>query len=169
MITLIESVLGVSVPRWVIELVLAVLLVGSAALYLEHRGAQHELAKLQRSSAALVAKAEKQITRDASDYAAAQKANQEMLDAAQAAYAREHADLDDSVRKYDAYRKAHPDVARTPRQPGAASGGECGARDCGAVVEELAVRGNELAGSLGGLASGLQACERDRDALTGKP
>lgn len=169
MISLIESLFGISVPKWVIEAVLVALVLGGAVLYLEHRGAARELATLQRSSAKVLAQAHDQITKDAQDYAAAQKANQELNNAAIESVASLQSQLDQRVRDFAAYRRAHPDVAGTAREPGATSAGECGARSCGDIAQELAERGTELAGSAGQAAAALGSCQRDRDSLTGKP
>lgn len=169
MITLIESVLGISVPRWVIELVLAALVLGGATLYLEHRGAARELAKLQVSSARVIAQAKDQINADTASYAAAQSVNQGKLNAALKSNSDLNAALAQRVRDFAAYRASHPDVARSNGATVATSSGECGARSCGDLAQELAERGTELAGAAGQAAAALGSCQRDRDALTGKP
>lgn len=165
MITLLESFL----PKWLIEVLVIGLLVVVAVLYLEHKGASAELGKLKISSAALVQKAQAQNVETAKQYQAASAANQEKVDEAQVHVASVQSQLDGSVRQYDTYRRAHRAVASPASSGVAAQSGECGVEDCGAVVERLAVRGNELAGSVGGLSAELQGCQRDRDALTGEP
>lgn len=169
MIALIESLFGINVPRWVIEAVLVALVLGGAVLYLEHRGAQHELAKLQVSSARVLKQAKDQINAATASYAAAQLTNQEKLHAATAANAALESELTQRVRDFAAYRRAHPDVARSNGAAVATSSGECGARSCGDLAQELAERGTELAGSAGQAAAALESCQRDRDSLTGKP
>lgn len=169
MISLIESALGISVPKWVVEAVLIGLLALSAVLYLEHRGATHELAKLQRSSAALIAKADAQITAETTKHNADVAANQEKLDAALAANSYLQSRLAQRVRDFDAYRRAHPDLPRPSPAPAARTGGDAGAVDFGALAEGLAQRGDELADAVGQLRAALQGCERDRDSLTGLP
>lgn len=169
MIALIEMVLGSKVGRWVAEFVLAALVIGVGVLYLEHRGASHEFAKLQKSSTALVAKVTRQNADAAARYRASVAQNQEKLHADEARAIALRTQLDDSVRNFAAYRRAHPDVARAPGQPSAAAGGEPGAVDFGAIAVRLGEVGNELAGSVADLRGALQSCERDRDSLTGEP
>lgn len=169
MISLIESMCGISVPRWVIELVLAALVLGGAVLYLEHRGAARELAKLQVSSARVIAQAKDQIKADTASYAAAQSINQGKLNAALSANTALQSNLTQRVRDFDAYRRAHPDVESSGGVTVTAPSRECGARSCGELAQELAARGTELAGAAGAASAALQACQRDRDALTGKP
>lgn len=169
MILLITKLFGSTAGKWIAEILFALLAVGGVVLYLEHRGATQELTKLQKSSAALVQQTEQRNALDYDKYQAAATANQEKTNAALSANASLSARLADSVRGFDAYRRAHSPVASPTGAGGATSSGECGSEDCGAVVERLAVRGNELAGSDGALSADLQSCQRDRDALTGEP
>lgn len=163
------GLIGLNVPAWVVELVAIVALAGGAVLYFEHRGAAHELVKLQTSSAKLVAKANTDIVDETTQHVAADKANQEKLNAALTTNTALQSQLADSVRGFDAYRRAHPDVARPSGGPVAAVSGECGARSCGDLAQELAGRGNELANAVGQLDATLSACQRDRDSLNGLP
>ena len=155
------------VPPIVIELV-AIAGLGAAVYFgLEHRGKVEELAKLKASSAALVAKANAEIAKTNSAHAAEVAANQEKLNAATAANNALADQLDQRVRDFDAYRRAHPAVASAPGVPGPARSGECGAYECGDLAVRLASTGDELARSNGLLVASLQACQQDRDSLTG--
>ena len=156
-------------PAWVLEVILGALLLGGGILYFEHRGAQHELAKLQVSSAKLIAKANEAIATETKQHAADVAANKGKLDEALAVAAGAAADRDQRVREFDAYRKAHSGLPRPAGGPVAASDGECGARSCGDLASELAVRGDELARSVGELSAALQSAQRDRDSVTGEP
>lgn len=169
MISIIEAIFGSKVGRVLAELLLVAIAVTAVVLHFEHKGAADELSKLQKSSAVLVQKAQAQIATDTKQYQAAQATNQEKTNEALSRVTTVQSQLADSVRQYDAYRSQHPDVSRPAGVAGAAQSGECGSEDCGAVIERLAVRGNELAGSVGTLSADLQSCQRDRDALTGEP
>jgi hypothetical protein len=160
---------GLAIPAWVYEVLIGIVATVGVILFLEHRGATHELDKLKVSSAHLIAKANTDIQNETNAHNADVKANQGKIDAALAANATLTADLARSVSLFDAYRRAHPDVARPTGGSGPAVSGECGARSCGDLASELAVRGNELAGSVGALSATLQGCQRDRDSLTGLP
>lgn len=146
----------------------ALAFLGCGVLYLEHRGATQELAKLQKSSTALIAKAAAEVERETALHAADVEANQEKLNATQAANAALSDALDKRVRDFDAYRRSHPAVQNSAGGPVAASSGECGAQSCADLAVQLAERGNDLARSNGELVAALQAAQRDRDALTGK-
>lgn len=169
MISLIEAIFGSKVGRLLAEIAFALIVIFGAYHYVEHKGAAAEIGKLQAASAQLVTSVTQHNAADTKQYEAAGVANQEKTNAALAANASLSTRLADSVRDFDAYRRAHPGVASTTGADGAAQPGECGLEDCGAVVERLAVRGNELAGSTGQLSADLQSCQRDRDALTGEP
>jgi hypothetical protein len=169
MISIIEGIFGSKVGRIVAEIVLVLALIAAVVLHFEHKGAREELAKLQKSSAALVAKADADIAKETAAHVADVKANQEKTDAALAANTALQSALDQRVRDFDAYRRAHPDVPRSASGPGPASGGECGATSCGDLASQLAKAGDELAGSAGALSATLQSCQRDRDSLTGEP
>ena len=169
MTSLIAKLFGLTIPTWVIELVALLALSATGVLYLEHRGATHELQKLEVSSAKLLTSTKQQIAAEVKAHAADVAANQEKLNEALDSNAALQSQLDQRVRDFDAYRRAHAPVARAPSQPAAAASGECGAQSCGDLAERLAERGNELATSIGELRAGLQACERDRDSLTGLP
>lgn len=169
MITAIEGMLGITVPKWVIELVLAALLALFLVAHFEHVGAAKELASLQKSSAALIAKAQTQISNDAARYTSAQKVNQEKTDEATTRVTALQSELAASVRQYEAYRRSHPDVSRPAGGSQPASAGAAGPDARDAIIVRLAERGNELAGSVGELSAQLQSCQRDRDALTGLP
>jgi len=167
--SLIEKLFGVGIPAWVVEVIAVLALVGGGILYFEHRGASGELAKLQASSTKLIAKAQGKIAAEAKRHQSDNAANQEKLNDALVSNNDLTTRLASSLRDFEAYRRAHPDVPRPTSGPVAASSGECGARSCGDLAEELAVRGNELAGSVGELSANLSACQRDRDSLTGLP
>ena len=167
--SLVTWLTGISVPTWVMELAVGLALLGGGILYFEHRGAREELGKLQVSSAALVAKAEKTIRAETEKHAADNAANLEKLDAANRDNAALGSALDQRVRDFDAYRRAHPDVPRPAGGPAAPVGGECGAQSCSDLAVQLAERGNDLARSVADLTAALQAAERDRDSLTGLP
>lgn len=169
MISIIESIFGSKVGRVIAEILVVLLLIFVYTMHLEHVGAKDELAKIQKSSAALIASARADITKETSAHAADIQANTEKTNAALAANTHLRGELDQRVRDFDAYRRAHPDVPRTGGGPLAAGAGECGTQDCGDLAVQLAERGNELAGSLGELTASLQSCERDRDSLTGLP
>lgn len=169
MIALIESIFGSKAGRFIAEMLLILALVGAVILHYEHVGAADELGKLKTSSTALIAKATKDIQAQTAAHAADVKANQEKTDAALAANTALQSDLDQRVRDFDAYRRAHPDVPSTTGGPVAASGGECGTQDCGSLASQLAKAGNELATSAGALDATLASCQRDRDSLTGLP
>jgi hypothetical protein len=169
MITLIEAIFGSKVGRTIAEALLVILIVGAAMLYLEHRGAEREVVKLQKSSATLIAKSNADIAKTNADHAAENTANQEKLHAAVTASNTLSDALDNRVRDFDAYRRAHPAMASPVGGSIAASAGECGARSCGDIAAELAVRGDDLARNSGVLSASLQACQRDRDSLTGLP
>lgn len=168
MITIIEKLFGSTIGRILAEIAFAGLLLGAFILHYEHKGATSELTKLQVSSAALLHEAQTKIEGDARDYQAAQAANEEKTNEALQTSAQLNQSLADSVRQYDAYRRQHPTVQSPPSPGVAAQPGECGPEDCGAVIDRLAVHGNELAGSVGQLGADLQSCQRDRDALTGQ-
>ncbi len=169
MISIIEALFGSKVGRVLAEILFGLILAAALVLHFEHEGAKQALAKMQASSAELVQTVTRQNAQTTAQYEAAVAANQEKTHEAQASVATLQSRLADSVRQYDAYRSAHPDVAGAAGAGGAAQPGECGPEDCGALVERLAVRGNELAGSVGDLSADLQSCQRDRDALTGQP
>lgn len=169
MIALIEAAFGIKVPAWVIEIVLAALLVGSAALYLEHHGAAGELAKLQKSSAALIESARVEVAKEAAQHAADVQANTEKLNAALAANTDLNTQLAQRVRDFNAYRASHPDVSRPAGGSVTTVNGECGHQSCGDLAGQLAAAGNQLARSVGDLSASLEACQRDRDSLTGLP
>lgn len=169
MISLLVGIFGTKAGRMIAEIVFALLVLSAIGLHIEHKGAQEELGKLQKSSVTLIAQANARIKKDGDDYTAAQTTNQEKTNEALASNASLQSRLADSVRQYDAYRRAHPAVGSAAGVDGSAIAGECGLEDCAVVVERLAVRGNELAGSLGAVSADLQSCQRDRDALTGLP
>ncbi|HEV2178360.1 MAG TPA: hypothetical protein VGU20_31180 [Stellaceae bacterium] len=169
MIALIEGLFGIKVPAWLIEAVLAFLLIAGAALYLEHRGAREELAKLQESSTKLLDQAKKDIQTQTDRHTADVKANEGKTDAAIAAANALSDALDQRVRDFDAYRASHPDVPRSSGEPGAAGGGECGLVSCGELAGRALQDGNRLARSVVDLSAELQSCQRDRDSLNGLP
>lgn len=169
MIAIIEGIFGSKVGRFLAELVLVLILITAVILHFKHEGAKEIIAKLQTSSAQLVAKANTDIAREVSQHQADVKANQEKTDAALAANTALQSDLDQRVRDFDAYRRAHPNVPRAASGSVAALGGECGALSCGDLASALAAAGNELADSQGQLTASLQSCQRDRDSLTGLP
>lgn len=153
----------------VVEVVAVLGLAGSVVLYLEHRGAAGELAKLQKSSTKLIDQANKDIARETAQHQADNTANQGMLDATLKANALLSDTLDQRVRDAAAYRASHPDVPRAGGGPAAACQGEPGAAGSGDITLLLAERGNDLYRSAGELAATLSACQRDRDSLTGAP
>lgn len=169
MIALLETFFGSKVGRYIAEIVLVLALVGTAVLHYEHKGAAEELGKLKSSSVALVAKAQKDITRETAAHAADVKANQEKTDAALTANIVLQSELTQRVRDFDAYRAKHPDLPRTASGSSPTGSGECGVAGCGDVAVQLAERGNDLADSLGQTVAALQSCQRDRDSLTGLP
>jgi hypothetical protein len=132
-------------------------------------GKASELALLKVSSDTLKAKVKEAIDQTNASHQADEKANQEKLNAALTAANSLSGALDKRVRDFDTYRRTHPDVARPPGGPPVTGGGECGTLSCGDLASELAVRGDGLARSVGELTSTLQACQRDRDSLTGLP
>lgn len=158
-----------NIPQWVIEIIAVLGIAGAAVLYLEHRGATDELAKLKSSSAKLLTKAQAAIDKETQAHAAEVAANQEKTDAALKAYDAVSGMLDDRVRDFDAYRASHPDLPRPAGGPAAAPDRSCGTQSCGDLAVQLAERGNDLARSVGELSATLQSCQRDRDALTGLP
>jgi len=157
------------VPTWAVELVAVLALVGSGILYFEHKGATHELAKLQVSSTKLLASANATIKQETDKHAQDVANNQSMLATELAANDALRGQLDQRLRDFDAYRRAHPNVPRPAPGPTAPVAGECGARSCGDVVEELAMRGDQLAADAADVSAALRSCQRDRDALTGLP
>jgi hypothetical protein len=160
---------GLNVPAWAVELV-AIVAIGCGVYFgLVHKGKAEELAKLQASSAALVHKITAENLAISKAYAAKQAETQEKLNNATAAQNAAVDVLAERVRDFDAYRRAHPDVARPAGPGGAAPAGECGDRPCGEVAVQLAEGGNGLARAVAGLIPALQACQADRDALTGLP
>lgn len=173
MISAILKLFGFAVvPAWVTWLVEGTAIVAlctSGVLYLEHRGAAKDLAKLQKSSTALIAKANATIATETAQHERDNAANLEKLTSANAAYAALDNALAERLREFDAYRRAHPSVARSGGGPVATSAGECGALSCGDLASQLAKAGNELAGAAGRLSAALEACQRDRDSLTGAP
>lgn len=169
MITLITTLWASKLGKWLIEVVLILALFFGYSAYEHHQGASDELAKLKNSSTALIARANDNIAHETAAHAADVKANQEKTDAAlQVATAANNA-LVDSVQRFDAYRRLHPDVPRTGGGPSATSPGECGAVSCGELASQLAKVGDELAASQGALVATLEGCQRDRDSLTGLP
>jgi hypothetical protein len=169
MITIIESIFGSKLGRFIAEVLAAVALVAIFVLHYEHKGATEELGKLQQSSAALIAKANEDIAKETAAHAADVKANQEKIDEALAANSALGTTLAQRVRDFNAYRAAHPDVPRPSGVSGATGEGSCGATSCGDIAGRLAEAGNELAASVGELTATLQGCQRDRDSLTGLP
>lgn len=169
MIMLIETIFGSKIGRTIAEALMIVVLVGMASLYLEHRGALGELAKLQKSSTELLAKAQKDIQTETAKHAADVKANEEKTNAVLAANAALGGALDQRVRDFDAYRASHPDVPRSAGGPDAAGGGECGLISCGELASRALQDANRLARSSADLSAALQSCQRDRDSLTGMP
>jgi hypothetical protein len=168
-ISLIEAVFGSKIGRIIAEIVLALIATAALVLHFEHKGAAAELGRLKASSTELIEKVRAANDADTKQYQAAVAASQEKANAAIAARATLQSQLANSVRQFDAYRHSHPAVAGAGGPGSAAGSGECGSQDCGAVAEGLAVRGNELAGSLGAVSADLQSCQRERDALTGEP
>jgi len=168
MLTLIETIFGSKIGRIIGEVLLILALLAAAVLYLEHRGATRELAKLHESSTKLIATANANIAKETAQHNADNAANQEKLNATLSASHALGDALDRSVRNFNAYRSNHPDVPYPASGPGAASGGECGFVSCGNVAGVLAERGDDLARANGELAATLQACQRDRDSLKGK-
>jgi hypothetical protein len=169
MIALLEAMFGSKVGRICAEVLLAVALLFGVYKYVEHKGAAQEIAALKASSAKVQDAAAKQIAANDAAHAAAVKTNEEKTNAAIQANVVTAGKLADSVRSFDAYRRTHGAVASPGSGPSAASAGECGVEDCGAVAVRLAQRGNELAGSLGDTTAVLQGCQRERDSLTGMP
>jgi hypothetical protein len=169
MITLIEMILGSKVGRVIAEILIVLALLAAATLYLEHRGATQELAKLKDSSTKLLAKANKAIATETTQHAADNAENQEKFDAALKVNAQLSDTLDQRVREFDAYRASHPDVARPAGGSGPAEPGECGSHSCGDLAVLLANTGDELARVNGELSAALQACQRDRDSIVGWP
>lgn len=163
------SLLGLKVPAWVYEVVAGILIAALIAGYLEHRGALGEIAKLQKSSVKVQQDAQKEIDRNNTDHAKEVTANEAKTKAAVDAANHLGDALDNSVRQFDAYRRAHPAVASPPGGSAAAGLGECGAQSCSDLAVQLAERGDELARSNGELAAALQGAQRERDALTGLP
>ena len=161
------AAIGIPVPAWAVEIVAVVALLGSGALYFEHKGKEIEIDYLKAESQELIKSAEGQIKSINERHAAEVAANQEKLNAATAANNALADQLDQRVRDFDAYRRAHPAVASTPGVAGPARSGECGAFDCGELAVRLASTGDELARSNGLLVASLQSCQRDRDSLTG--
>jgi hypothetical protein len=157
------------VPAWVVEAIAIVALSGTVSLYLMHRGAARELAKLHTSSVKLQDKANKDIAQETAAHAADNAANQETLNATLKDYGVLSDTLDQRVRDFDAYRRSHPDVARPAGGSVPAGSGECGTEPCADLAVRLAERGDDLARSVGELAPALQACQRDRDSLNGLP
>jgi preprotein translocase subunit SecD len=169
MITLIEAIFGSKVGRVIAEIVLALALIGGAMLYLEHRGAEKVMAKLEKSSDEVKQQAAKQIATNNADHAAKVKTNEATTQAALDAAHKLGDALDDSVRQFDAYRRAHPAVARSASGPAAAEPGECGTRSCSDIIVFLGQRGDDLARSVAELTAILQGAQRERDSLTGLP
>ena len=169
MITIIESIFGSKLGRVLAEVLAALALIAVLVLHYEHKGASQALAKLETSSAQLVVKAQAEIAKEAASHQADVKANQEKTDAALAQVATTNNALSNSVRDFDAYRRAHPDVSRPRGGLNATPGGNASTVDYGAIAVQLAEVGNELARSAGDLAASLQSCQRDRDSLTGLP
>lgn len=173
--SLITKLLGISLPAWVVEVV-AVLAIGGAGLgWFAHHERGIELAKLEKSSEKVKAEAAKQIADNTAAHAAADQQNQEKLDAA-------HKDVDTASAQRNAVATAfaqwvrqHPGsgangaVARPAGQPATANDGECGSRRCADLALELVRDGDNLARDLGLVSADLQACQRDRDSLTGLP
>lgn len=157
------------IPAKLQEIIVLVLVAFSVAAYLEHRGAEHELASLTKSSTALKAEAKKEIDKLTTKHAAADAANQEKIREANKRVADTTNARDRVVRDFDAYRRTHPDVESPSGKPEAARSRECGTEDCGTIVVRLAERANNLAHSLGEVSDSLQGCQRDRDFLTGLP
>ncbi|MDE2097029.1 MAG: hypothetical protein KGL39_07270 [Patescibacteria group bacterium] len=157
----------------IVEVVAVVLIAVSTyaafALHFEHKGALGELAKLQKSSTELLAKAQRDIQTETAKHAADVKANKETTDAAIAAANALSDALDQRVRDFDAYRASHPDVPRSAGGPDAAGGGECGLISCGELASQALQDANRLARSSADLSAALQSCQRDRDSLTGMP
>lgn len=164
------SMIGLGgVPAWVVEGVAILALLGTSILYFEHKGATHELAKLQVSSTELIKQANDHIADLTKTHVADVAANMERRNADLKLVGILSDDLDQRVRDFDAYRRKHPDVARAPGGQQPAGGGECGNRPCSDIIVQLAGRGDELARSNGELAATLQSCQRERDSLVGKP
>lgn len=163
------SALGITLPAWVVELVAVLALAGGVVLYLEHRGASDELSKLKQSSAQLVAKRNKQIDDEIKAHTKDNTVNQEKLKNANDAVDGLTAELAQRVSDFDSYRRSHPDVPRPQGRPVTTVNGECGAVSCGDLASQLAKAGNELAGAAGRAGNALEACQRDRDSLTGAP
>lgn len=167
--SILAKLFGISVPTWAVEIVAVLALVGGALGWFAHHERGVEIAKLQKSSAALVAKANKTVAAETAQHTASDHANQEKLNAAIAASNVLGSALAQRVRDFDAYRKSHPGLPRPAGNSVAAPDRESSAVDFGAIALELAERGNELADSVGQLRASLQACQRDRDSLTGLP
>jgi hypothetical protein len=137
--------------------------------HLIDEGEARELAKMAKSSQQLLAQAKARIATQDQDHAAFVASNRSQTDVLLKANSTLSDTLDQRVRDFDAYRRAHPDVSRAAGGPAATGAGECGAQSCGDLAVQLARRGNELARSNGELTAALQASQRDRDALTGLP
>jgi hypothetical protein len=160
---------GLNVPAWAVEIVAVAALIGGGVLYERHVGAEKVIANLRTSSVELIDRKTRENAETTARYEAQAKDNAEKLNNATAAQAAAVDVLTQRVRDFDAYRRAHPDVARPAGPGGAAPVGECGDRPCGEVAVQLAEGGNGLARAVAGLIPALQACQADRDALTGLP
>lgn len=154
-------------PVWLIEVVAALAIVGGGLGWFAHHERGIELAKLQKSSTELIAKAQKTIAQETAQHALDNANNQGKLNEQLKTNAILGSALDSRVRDFESYRRAHSNLPRPASGSAPAGSGECGSLQCGDLAVQLAELGNKLARSDGDLSAALSSCQRDRDSLTG--
>src|ERR1700675_4685145 len=135
--------------------------------HLKAEGAAHEVAALKESSDKLIAQETAHVALVAKTYAAQAAKTTETLDEQTQATAAAQSDAAQRLRNYDAYRRSHPDVARTgqPATDAAVSGaGEVVQRF--SRMEQVAL---QLIGAAANSRDALTSFMTDRVVMTGKP
>lgn len=161
----------VPLKDWIYGGIIVALLAGFGVytVHERHLGAAHEVAALQKSSAALQAKAQEHIIEVAKAYTDSFNANEEKLNAQLQAASDQHDSDAQRLRDYDAYRSAHSAVARAANAPATPVSGASGTDDLEQRIASLEQVALSLADADRQIEAALAACIRDRDSLTGKP
>lgn len=131
--------------------------------------AEDALKSIAAQSKVLLDAANAKIKTDAADHATALAANKVIYETELKDNSAQHtADLE-RLRKLDAYRKAHPDVARAAEGSGGSTGGDGSAGKSDLSFAGLGNMAAGLSDALRDSVTALDTCTRERDSLVGKP
>ncbi len=136
--------------------------------HLKAEGAAHEIAALQKSSAALQADAAKQVAETATNYATTVATITEKADEDAKASTAQHESDAQRLREYDAYRSQHPALASAGSGSNDAAKGAPGDNGVERSLDGLEQVALNLAAALRGDQDALAECMADRDGLVGK-